>query len=228
MRVRHLTTLKQEDTRILGPAPRLRQWKIDPDKALPEWADEACQRWGFFGVASRHGDEIEGILLVATETCLPPDHPMSKIPRTPGAAVLVGFLPHRSDASWGRVRTSFLAARLHGSVPVIEAGGVIGSCTDLHIAPVTWLESWGFQEVDPMSAGAIRRMRLDLRRSVKTEESWIERWFGWLRGNGLVPADVGRLRWPMSLARHDYDAPATVVQTSTQSPQQAMREPLTW
>ena len=101
MRVRHLTTLKREDTRILGPAPRLRQWKIDPDKALPEWADEACQRWGFFGVASRHGDEIEGILLVATETCLPPDHPMSKIPRTPGAAVLVGFLPHRSDASWG-------------------------------------------------------------------------------------------------------------------------------
>ena len=63
MRVRHLTTLKREDTRILGPAPRLRQWKIDPDKALPEWADEACQRWGFFGVASRHGDEIEGILL---------------------------------------------------------------------------------------------------------------------------------------------------------------------
>jgi len=79
-----------------------------------------------------------------------------------------------------------------------------------------------------MSAGAIRRMRLDLRRSVKTEESWIERWFGWLRGNGLVPADVGRLRWPMSSARHDYDAPATVVQTSTQSPQQAIREPLTW
>ncbi len=116
MRVRHLTTLKQEDTRILGPAPRLRQWKIDPDKALPEWADEACQRWGFFGVASRHRDEIEGILLVATETCLPPDHPMSKIPRTPGAAVLVGFLPHRSDASWGRVRTSFLAARLHLSL----------------------------------------------------------------------------------------------------------------
>lgn len=79
-----------------------------------------------------------------------------------------------------------------------------------------------------MSAGAIRRMRLDLRRSVKTEESWTERWFGWLRGNRLVPADVGRLRWPMSSARQDYDAPATVIQTSTQSTQQAMREPLTW
>ncbi|GAE80793.1 hypothetical protein JCM18920_2498 [Cutibacterium acnes JCM 18920] len=60
---------------------------------MPEWADEACQRWGFFGVASRHRDEIEGILLVAAETCLPPDHPMSKIPRTPGAAVLVAFFP---------------------------------------------------------------------------------------------------------------------------------------
>ena len=79
-----------------------------------------------------------------------------------------------------------------------------------------------------MSAGAIRRMRLDLRRSVKTEESWIERWFGWLRGYGLVPADLRRLRWPKSLARHEYYTPATELQTSTQSPQQAMREPLTW
>ncbi|WP_082863945.1 hypothetical protein [Cutibacterium namnetense] len=228
MRVRHLTTLKREDTRILGAATQLRPWKIDPDKALPAWADEACQRWGFYGVASRHGDEIEGILLVAPETCLPPDHPMSKIPRTPGGAVLVGLLPHRSDASWGRVRTSFLAARLHGSVPVIEAGGVIGPCTDPRVAPVTWLESWGFQEVDPMSAGPIRRMRLDLRRSVKAEKSWTERWFGWLRGNGLAPADVGRLRWSTDSTCHEHDDPAPMVQTSTQSRQQALREPLTW
>ena len=77
MRVRHLTTLKREDTRILGAATQLRPWKIDPDKALPAWADEACQRWGFYGVASRHGDVSEGILLGAREACLPPAHPMS-------------------------------------------------------------------------------------------------------------------------------------------------------
>ncbi|KEY35409.1 hypothetical protein FB33_2532 [Cutibacterium acnes] len=50
---------------------------------------------------------------------------------------------------------------------------------------------------------------------------------GW-GGKGLVRVVVGVLGGPMGLARHDYDAPATVVQTSTQSPQQAMREPLTW
>lgn len=228
MRVRHLTTLTREDSRILGATTQLRPWKIDLDKPLPEWADQACQRWGFFGVASRHGDEVEGILLIASETCLPVNHPMSKIPRTPRGAVLVGFLPHRSDASWGRVRTSFLAARLHGSAPAIEAGGVVGPCTDPRVAPITWLESWGFQEVDSMNAGPIHRMRLDLRRSVKAEETWTERWFGWLRGNDLVPADVGRLRRPMGSARHDHDGPTTVVQTSTQSPQQAIREPLAW
>ena len=227
MRVRHLTTLTRKDAAPLGVSGKLRSWGIDAGSPLPEWADAACQAWGFFGVASRHGDEFDGIILVAPESCLPDEHPMSKIPRTPGGAVLVGFLPHRSDVSWGRVRTSFLAARLHSSVPVIEAGGVVGPCVDRRLAPVTWLESWGFQEVDSMCAGPVRRMRLDLRRSIKSDESWEERWFGWLRGDGLAPADVGRLRWPTGSARHDHESTASATQTRTQSPQQAIREPLT-
>lgn len=227
MRVRHLTTLAREDAASLGVSGNLRPWGIDADSSLPDWADAACRAWGFFGVASRHGDEVDGIILVAPESCLPVEHPMSKIPRTPGGAVLVGFLPHRNDVSWGRVRTSFLAARLNGSVPVIEAGAVVGPWVDRRLAPVTWLESWGFQEADPMCAGPVRRMRLDLRRSVKTEETWAERLFGWLRGNRLAPADVGRLRWPTGSVRHDHEPPATVIQTRTQSPQQAIREPLT-
>ncbi|WCC79969.1 hypothetical protein O6R08_11135 [Cutibacterium equinum] len=227
MRIRHLTTLTRKDAASPGVSGKLRPWGIDVDSPLPDWADAACRAWGFFGVASRHADQLDGIILVAPESCLPAEHPMSKIPRTPGGAVLVGFLPHRHDVSWGRVRISFLAARLHGAVPVIEAGGVVGPYVDRRLAPTTWLESWGFQEVDHMCAGPVRRMRLDLRRTVKTEESWAERWFGWLRGNGLAPADVGRLRWPTGSARHDHEPPAIVTQTKTQSPQQAIREPLT-
>lgn len=79
-----------------------------------------------------------------------------------------------------------------------------------------------------MNAGQIRRMRFDLRRSVKAQESWVERWFGWWRGTGLTPVDVGQLRWPIGSARDDHDGPATVTQASTQSRQQARREPLTW
>ncbi|MDO4412567.1 hypothetical protein [Cutibacterium sp.] len=227
MRVRHLTTLTRKDAAVLGASGMLRPWGIDADVPLPDWADAACRTWGFFGVASRRGDDVEGIILVAPESCLPSEHPMSKIPRTPRGATLVGFLPHRSDVSWGRARTSFLAARLHGSVPVIEAGGVVGPWVDRRVAPIIWLQSWGFEEVDPMRAGAVRRMRLDLRRSVKAEKSWTERWFGWLRGNELAPVDVGRLRLPTGSPRYHHESTATCVQAKTQSPQQATREPLT-
>ena len=84
MRVRHLTTLAREDAASLGVSGNLRPWGIDADSSLPDWADAACRAWGFFGVASRHGDEVDGIILVAPESCLPVEHPMSKIPRTPG------------------------------------------------------------------------------------------------------------------------------------------------
>ena len=68
MRVRHLTTLAREDAASLGVSGNLRPWGIDADSSLPDWADAACRAWGFFGVASRHGDEVDGIILVAPES----------------------------------------------------------------------------------------------------------------------------------------------------------------
>lgn len=85
----------------------------------------------------------------------------------------------------------FLVVCLYGFVLVIEVGGVIGLCIDFCIVFVIWLELWGFQEVDFMSVGLICCMRLDLWWIVKMEESWMECWFGWLCGNGLVLVDVG-------------------------------------
>ena len=85
MRVRHLTTLTRKDAAPLGVSGKLRSWGIDAGSPLPEWADAACQAWGFFGVASRHGDEFDGIILVAPESCLPDEHRCRKSPAHPGA-----------------------------------------------------------------------------------------------------------------------------------------------
>ncbi|AFV91174.1 hypothetical protein PACID_34180 [Acidipropionibacterium acidipropionici ATCC 4875] len=165
------------------------------DAALPSWAAASLQAWGMIGVAA-HDPDCVRFLLVCPGDALPDGHPMRKVPRTRGAAVLVGVhAPSRRrpglSAAAGRTLCQFLAGRLVGSVPAIEAGGVPAGRTvggpDPRVAEAAWLESLGFRLVDPLDAAPVRRMQLDLRRTV-TEEDLPHRVMAWLQGLGGDPA----------------------------------------
>lgn len=202
MHVRSLATVTRGDARLLTALPAADDWGFDEDHPLPEWAEAACDRWGFMGVCLRRGDRLDSLLLVATDSSLPDGHPMQRIPRAPGVAVVVGFVaPPDANQRWGRALVVHLAARLHGSVPAIEAGGVVGPSRDPRVAPVPVLESWGFQMVDPRDAAPVRRMRMDLRHSIVAEPT-VSKLFGWLRDRALAPA--GR-----AMRRSDDDRPWT-------------------
>jgi hypothetical protein len=209
-------------------------WGLADGDPLPVWVEASLDAWGIAGVYSRTS-EGPCFLLVTPGEALPLDHPMRRIPRTPGAAVLVaacvsdaargsrggrsassgrtpsghGFatLPGRANqanqanhdadrtdqrdrfhsVTAGRQLTSFLAGRLHGCVPAIEAGGVEGGSPDLRVAPKPWLESLGFRLVDPLDAAPVSRMQLDLRQTVVSKD-FGHRILGWVRGWSSDPA----------------------------------------
>lgn len=159
---------------------------------LPGWAAASLEAWGMIGVLMRDPD-CTRFMLVAPGHALPQDHPMRRVPRTRGAAVLVGVhcpshrRPEPSSAA-GRQMCQFLAARLVGSVPAIEAGGVpgAGATVDPRLGALDWWESLGFRPVDPLDAAPVRRMQLDLRRTVRQDDLG-HRVMDWLRGMGGDP-----------------------------------------
>ncbi len=201
-------------------------WGMAHGEPMPGWMEAALVTWGMAGVSMRCTDGYAFILVTPGEA-LPADHPMRRVPRTSGAAVVVvacapaagcggdshaqrvAEVPPQTDASptghragascrdrfhsvpVGRQLTGFLAGRLHGSVPAIEAGGVEcgrpGDCRDLRIAPEPWLESVGFRLVDPLDAAPVRRMQLDLRHTVAAEDLG-HRFLDWMRGWSHEPA----------------------------------------
>lgn len=167
----------------------------DSGSSLPGWATASLNAWGMVGVAAHDPDRLR-FLLVCPGDCLPDGHPMRRVPRTRGAAVLVGaYAPsgRRQGPSQaaGRSLCQFLAGRLIGSVPAIEAGGVPSSTVpgrlDPRVADAGWLEGLGFELVDPLDAAPVRRMKLDLRRTV-TDHDLPHRVMAWLQGLGGDPA----------------------------------------
>lgn len=159
---------------------------------VPGWAGAALDAWGMVGVLMRDPD-CTRFMLVAPGLALPQSHPMRRVPRTRGAAVLVAVhcpshrRPGPSPAA-GRQMCQFLAGRLVGSVPAIEAGGVPGpgALVDPRLGSLDWLESLGFRTVDPLDAAPVRRMQLDLRRTVRQDDLG-HRVMAWLRGMGGEP-----------------------------------------
>lgn len=175
-------------------------WGLASGDALPIWVEASLDAWGIAGVYSRTS-EGPCFLLVTPGEALPLDHPMRRIPRTPGAAVLVAAcVSGQRRASLdtdhhdrfhsvpaGRQLTGFLAGRLHGCVPAIEAGGVESGFRDLRVAPTLWLEGIGFRLVDPLDAATVSRMQLDLRQTVVSKD-FGHRILGWVRGWSSDPA----------------------------------------
>ncbi len=195
--------------------PAAHVWGLGHGDLLPAWAEASLNAWGMIGVSLRNPDGV-CFLLVTPGEALPTGHPMRRIPRAPGAAVVIAaYAPssipgrdaHSSQYGWqpkrdlstrrhgagaaphgqfhsapvGRQLASFLAGRLQGSVPAIEAGGTERRCTDLRVAPAAWLEDLGFRLVDPLDAAPVRRMQLDLRHTVPAENLGHRIW-GWVRG----------------------------------------------
>lgn len=172
----------------------------------PSWVDAALAAWGGVGVGWFGAAGIESFILLAPGGTVPQGHPLAGTPRTPGAAVVVSsWVPGRRGGC-SLVRGRFLVGRaagwLDGAVPAIEAAGV-ATAGDPRCAPVSWLALMGFAEVQPVDVGPVRRMSLDLRRTVHDRRDVAARLVEWLGGRRLQGA------------------------TRTQSPQQASREPLT-
>ncbi len=221
-------------------------WGLAHGDPMPGWMEAALAAWGMAGVSMRCADSF-AIILVTPGEALPANHPMRRVPRISGAAVVVAaFAPvagcHRDtpvgraaeipagaagsvhgshpgvagqdsfhSIPVGRQLTGFLAGRLHGRVPAIEAGGVecgtAGECRDLRIAPVPWLESLGFHLVDPLDAAPVRRMQLDLRHTVVTEDLG-HRFLDWMRGWSPEPTPEACAPQRRSIrARIDDDLP---------------------
>lgn len=183
----------------LPDAASARLWGLgegpDTRGSLPGWITASLDAWGMIGVAVHDPDRVR-FLLVCPGDALPDGHPMRRVPRTRGAAVLVAVhVPSRRrpglSAAAGRSLCQFLAGRLIGSVPAIEAGGVPAGMRmggpDPRVADAGWLEALGFHLVDPLDAAPVRRMQLDLRRTV-TDHDLSHRVVAWLQGLGGDPA----------------------------------------
>lgn len=125
-RLRPVTRDLVDRLRGLPDDPAAHMWGLGHGDPLPDWAEAALETWGMIGV-SYHGPDGLGFLLVAPGDVLPPGHPMGRIPRASGAAVVVAALApqpgHSRDAGSGHGRNG---AAGHGTGHGDESGGGSG------------------------------------------------------------------------------------------------------